>query len=160
MNTGAWIVMAIVFGVIWFGNFLWSRTHLRAKIDQSGLTVIRTGGKTERFDLTTLTVEHETLDYLELFLCGVGSLSIKTKTNEPIFKMDRVIGLYASIWFPYLKSKLARIEELLRDQGQASSVPNQDHFDAAATKDKDNDAKRHKDQKDNSNPDGSSRTIK
>jgi len=33
VNTGAWLVMAIVFGIIWLGNFIWSRTHLRIRFD-------------------------------------------------------------------------------------------------------------------------------
>ena len=62
VNTGAWVVMALVFGVIWFGNFMWSRTHLKVKIDESGLTVNRMGGKGERFELIGLKTENEPLD--------------------------------------------------------------------------------------------------
>ena len=137
VNTGAWIAMALVFGVIWLGNFVWSRTHLKVKIDESGLTLNRVGGKGERFELIGLKTENEPLDYLELFLCGVGSLSLKTRMNKPIFKMDRVIGLYPTIWFPFFKSKLSRIEEMLSHQGKAVSGEQQDRLDAAEAADAD-----------------------
>lgn len=135
VNTGAWVVMALVFGVIWLGNFVWSRTHLKVMLDESGLTVNRVGGKGERFELIGLKTENEPLDYLELFLCGVGSLSLKTRMNKPIFKMDRVIGLYPTIWFPFFKSKLSRIEEMLSYQGKVISVDKQDRLDAAEAAD-------------------------
>ncbi len=141
VNTGAWVVMSIVFSVIWAGNFMWSRTHLRVKIDESGLTVNRLGGKGERFELIGLKTENEPLDYLELFLCGVGSLSLKTRMNKTIFKMHRVIGLYRTPWFPVFKSKLARIEEMLSYQGKVVSVDGDrnDRLDAAEMADSDGD---------------------
>ena len=55
--------------------------------------------------------------------------------NKPIFKMDRVIGLYPTIWFPFFKSKLARIEEMLSYQGKVVSVDKQDRLDAAEAAD-------------------------
>lgn len=134
-NTGAWLMMAIVFGIIWLGNFIWSRTHLKVQIDESGLTVNRMGGKGERFELIGLKTENEPLDYLELFLCGVGSLTLKTRMNKPIFKMNRVIGLYRTPWFPFFKSKLARIEEMLSYQGKVVSVDKQDRLDMAEASD-------------------------
>ena len=121
-NAGAWFAMALVFFCIWLGNFVYSRTHLRVRIDESGLTVNRLGGKGERFELIGLKTENEPLDYLELFLAGVGSLSLKTRMNKPIFEMKRVIGLYRTPWFPFFKSKLARIEEMLSYQGKVVSV--------------------------------------
>lgn len=136
VNTGAWFVMAIVFGIIWAGNFVWSRTHLKVTIDESGLTLNRLGGKGERFELIGLKTENEPLDYLELFLCGVGSLSLKTRMNKPIFKMHRVVGLYRTPWFPFFKSKLARIEEMLSYQGKVFSVDS-DRIDAAEQADAD-----------------------
>ncbi|MEM9943081.1 MAG: hypothetical protein AAF939_16070, partial [Planctomycetota bacterium] len=78
VDTGAWIVMSLVFFGIWLGNFIYSRTHMRVRIDESGLTLNRLGGKGERFELIGLKTENEPLDYLELFLAGVGSLSLKT----------------------------------------------------------------------------------
>lgn len=135
VNTGAWLVMAIVFGIIWLGNFIWSRTHLKVQIDESGLTVNRMGGKGERFELIGLKTENEPLDYLELFLCGVGSLTLKTRMNKSIFKMSRVIGLYRTPWFPFYKSKLARIEEMLSYQGKVVSVDKQDRLDMAEAAD-------------------------
>lgn len=135
VNTGAWLMMAIVFGIIWLGNFIWSRTHLKVQIDESGLTVNRMGGKGERFELIGLKTENEPLDYLELFLCGVGSLTLKTRMNKPIFKMNRVIGLYRTPWFPFFKSKLARIEEMLSYQGKVVSVDKQDRLDMAEASD-------------------------
>lgn len=136
VNTGAWFVMALVFAVIWLGNLIWSRTHLKVTIDESGLTLNRLGGKGERFELIGLKTENEPLDYLELFLCGVGSLSLKTRMNKPIFKMHRVVGLYRTPWFPFFKSKLARIEEMLSYQGKVFSVDS-DRIDAAEQADAD-----------------------
>ena len=128
--------MALVFAVIWLGNLIWSRTHLKVTIDESGLTLNRLGGKGERFELIGLKTENEPLDYLELFLCGVGSLSLKTRMNKPIFKMHRVVGLYRTPWFPFFKSKLARIEEMLSYQGKVFSVDS-DRIDAAEQADAD-----------------------
>lgn len=138
VNSGAWFVMALVFSVIWLGNFIWSRTHLKVTIDESGLTLNRLGGKGERFELIGLKTENEPLDYLELFLCGVGSLSLKTRMNKPIFKMHRVVGLYRTPWFPFFKSKLARIEEMLSYQGKVYAVDS-DRLDAAEMADADSD---------------------
>ena len=121
VNEGAWFVMAIVFGIIWLGNFLYSRTHLRVRIDESGLTVNRLGGKGERFELIGLKTENEPHDYLELFVAGIGSLSLKTRMNQQIFTMNRVIGLYRTPWFPFFKSKLARVEEMLNSQSAGGS---------------------------------------
>lgn len=131
VNTGAWIVMSIVFFIIWLGNFIYSRTHMQVRIDESGLTLNRLGGKGERFELIGLKTENEPLDYLELFLAGVGSLSLKTRMNKPIFSMKRVIGLYWLPWFPLAKGKLARIEEMLSYQGKVISVDRNDRIDAA-----------------------------
>jgi len=136
VNSGAWFVMSLVFAVIWLCNFVWSRTHLKVTIDESGLTLNRLGGKGERFELIGLKTENEPLDYLELFLCGVGSLSLKTRMNKPIFKMHRVVGLYRTPWFPFFKSKLARIEEMLSYQGKVYSVDS-DRIDAAEMADAD-----------------------
>ncbi len=138
-NAGAWFAMAIVFFVIWLGNFIYSRTHLRVRIDESGLTVNRLGGKGERFELIGLKTENEPLDYLELFLAGVGSLSLKTRMNKPIFEMKRVIGLYRTPWFPFFKSKLARIEEMLSYQGKVLSVEAHDVADLAEQMDTEGD---------------------
>ena len=139
-NAGAWFAMAIVFFIIWLGNFLYSRTHMRVRIDESGLTLNRLGGKGERFELIGLKTENEPLDYLELFLAGIGSLSLKTRMNKPIFEMKRVIGLYRTPWFPFFKSKLARIEEMLSYQGKVVSVEAQDAADLAEQMDTEADA--------------------
>ena len=130
-NAGAWFALSLVFFFIWLGNFIYSRTHLRVRIDESGLTVNRLGGKGERFELIGLKTENEPLDYLELFLAGIGSLSLKTRMNKPIFSMKRVVGLYRTPWFPFFKSKLARIEEMLSYQGKVVSVEAQERMDAA-----------------------------
>lgn len=137
VNTGAWVVMSLVFFVIWMGNFIYSRTHMRVRIDESGLTLNRLGGKGERFELIGLKTENEPLDYLELFLAGVGSLSLKTRMNKPIFTMKRVVGLYRTPWFPFFKGKLARIEEMLSYQGKVVSVDRSDQLDAAEMVDAD-----------------------
>ncbi len=139
VNTGTWVVMALVFFGIWLGNFVYSRTHMRVKIDESGLTLNRLGGKGERFELIGLKTENEPLDYLELFLAGVGSLSLKTRMNKPIFEMKRVIGLYRTPWFPFFKGKLSRIEEMLSYQGKVVSVERGDQIDAAEMADGDGD---------------------
>jgi hypothetical protein len=131
VNTGAWVVMSLVFFVIFAGNYIYSRTHMRVRIDESGLTLNRLGGKGERFELIGLKTENEPLDYLELFLAGVGSLSLKTRMNRPIFTMKRVVGLYRTPWFPFFKGKLARIEEMLSYQGKVVSVDRGDQVDAA-----------------------------
>ncbi|MEL7496288.1 MAG: hypothetical protein AAFN77_01670 [Planctomycetota bacterium] len=128
VNTGAWVVMSLVFFIIWLGNIIYSRTHMKVVIDESGLTVSRLGGKGERFELIGLKTENEPLDYLELFLAGVGSLSLKTRMNKSIFTMKRVIGLYWLPWLPFAKGKLAQIEEMLSYQGKVVSV---DKTDAA-----------------------------
>lgn len=137
LNTGGWVMMSLVFGCIWLGNFIYSRTHMRVRIDESGLTVNRLGGKGERFELIGLKTENEPLDYLELFLSGVGSLSLKTRMNKPIFTMKRVVGLYRTPWFPFYKGKLARIDEMLSFQGKVVSVDRADQLDAAEMVDSD-----------------------
>ncbi len=139
VDTGAWVIMCLVFFVIWLGNFIYSRTHMRVKIDESGLTLNRLGGKGERFELIGLKTENEPLDYLELFLAGVGSLSLKTRMNKPIFTMKRVIGLYRTPLFPFFKGKLARIDEMLSYQGKVVSVERSDQIDAADMADGDSD---------------------
>lgn len=139
VDTGAWVVMGLVFFVIWLGNFVYSRTHMRVRIDESGLTLNRLGGKGERFELIGLKTENEPLDYLELFLAGVGSLSLKTRMNRPIFTMKRVIGLYRTPWFPFFRGKLARIDEMLSYQGKVVSVERSDQIDAADMADGDGD---------------------
>lgn len=122
VNAGAFFVLSLVFFIIWLGNFIYSRTHMKVVIDESGLTINRLGGKGERFELIGLKTENEPLDYLELFLAGVGSLALKTRMNKEIFKMDRVIGLYRIPVFPFLRGKLSRIEEILSYQGKVVSV--------------------------------------
>lgn len=139
VNTGAWVVMSLVFFCIWLGNFIYSRTHMCVRIDESGLTLNRLGGKGERFELIGLKTENEPLDYLELFLAGVGSLSLKTRMNKPIFTMKRVIGLYRTPWFPFFKGKLARIEEMLSYQGKVVSIDRNDQLDAAEMTDSEGD---------------------
>ena len=136
VNTGAWIVMSLVFFIIWLCNFIYSLTHLKVQLDESGLTINRMGGKGERFELIGLKTENEPLDYLELFLAGVGSLTLKTRMGKPIFTMKRVIGLYRTPWFPFFKGKLARIEEMLSYQGKVISV---DRDDVAEMADADGD---------------------
>jgi len=126
VNTGAWVVMSLVFFIIWLCNYIYSLTHLKVQLDESGLTINRMGGKGERFELIGLKTENEPLDYLELFLAGVGSLTLKTRMGKPIFTMKRVMGLYRTPWFPFYKGKLARIEEMLSYQGKVISVDRED----------------------------------
>ncbi len=130
VNAGAFFALAIVFFVIWLGNYVWSRTHMRVRIDESGLTINRIGGKGERFELIGLKTENEPLDYLELFIAGVGSLKLKTRMNKPIFEMKRVVGLYRTPLFPFFRGKLSRIEEMLSYQGKVVSVEKQDAVEA------------------------------
>lgn len=139
VNAGTWAVMSLVFTVGFLGNLIYSRTHMCVRIDESGLTLNRMGGKGERFELIGLKTENEPLDYLELFLAGVGSLSLKTRMNKPIFTMKRVVGLYRIPWFPFVSGKLARIEEMLSYQGKVVSVERQDGIDAAEQMDADHD---------------------
>lgn len=121
-SSGAWLVGAMTFGIIWLCNLIWSRTHLRVKLDESGLTIKRVGGKGERFDLIGLKIEDEPIDYLETFMLGIGSLSLKTRMNKPIFTMKRVIGLYRIPIFPFRPGTLKRVEEMLSYQGKVLSV--------------------------------------
>ena len=121
-SAGAWFIGSMVFGIIWVTNYIWSRTHLSVRLDESGLTIRRIGGKGERFDLIGLKTEDEPLDYLESFVAGVGSLSLKTRMNKPIFTMKRVVGLYRIPIFPFWKGKLTRIEEMLSFQGKVLSI--------------------------------------
>lgn len=122
VNTGGWLAAAMAFGIAWICALVWSRTHLSVRLDESGLTIKRLGGRGERFDLIGLKTEDEPLDYLESFVAGIGSLSLKTRMNKPIFSMKRVIGLYWSPFAPWRKGKLARIEEMLSYQGKVLAV--------------------------------------
>lgn len=131
VSAGAFFVLSIVFTIIWIGNMFYSRTHMRVVIDESGLTINRLGGKGERFELIGLKTENEPLDYLELFMAGIGSLSLKTRMNKEIFKMERVVGLYRIPFFPFFRGKLSRIEEILSYQGKVVSVESQDAAEAA-----------------------------
>lgn len=136
-NAGAWFVGALVFGVIWLGNFIWSRTHLSVRLDDKGLTIRRVGGRGEHFDLAGLKSEHEPLDYLETFLAGVGSLSLKTRMNKPVFTMKRVIGLYRPPMFPFFRGKLARVEELLSSQTGQLYIPTERRAELSDAEDAD-----------------------
>lgn len=132
VNAGGFFALSLVFFVIWLLNFIWSRTHMKVIIDESGLVVNQLGGKGQRFELIGLKTENEPLDYLELFLAGVGSLSLKTRMGDKtIFEMNRVIGLYRIPIFPFFKGKLARIEEILSYQGKVISVEEQQASEAA-----------------------------
>lgn len=122
VSSGVWLVGALVFGIAWICALVWSRTHLQVRLDESGLTIKRLGGRGERFDLIGLKTEDEPIDYLESFMAGIGSLSLKTRMNKPIFTMKRVIGLYWSPLTPWRRGKLARIEEMLSYQGKVVSV--------------------------------------
>lgn len=134
VNTGAWVAVALVFWIMFIINLVYSWTHMKVRIDETGLTLYRLGGKGERFELIGLKTENEPLDYLELFLCGVGSLTLKTRMDKPIFTMKRVVGLYRIPWFPFMRGKLARIQDLLNHQsGVPMSVSNrQDLVDMAS----------------------------
>lgn len=122
VSTGVWLVGALLFGIAWGCSFVWSRTHLRVRLDETGLTIKRLGGRGERFDLIGLKTEDEPIDYLESFVAGIGSLSLKTRMNKPIFTMKRVMGLYWSPLTFWRRGKLARIEEMLSYQGKVLSV--------------------------------------
>ncbi len=137
MNASAWFVFAMVMGIIWLINFIWSRTHLRVKIDESGLTLNRMGGKGERIELIGLKTENEPLDYLELFIAGIGSLSLKTRMNKPIFTMRRMIGLYRPPLFPFVRGKLSRIEEMLSFHGHVVALEPAEQADLVMSEDDD-----------------------
>jgi hypothetical protein len=131
VNTGAWIALAIVFWIMFFVNLVYSWTHMKVRIDETGLTLYRLGGKGERFELIGLKTENEPLDYLELFMAGVGSLTLKSRMGKEIFTMKRVVGLYRIPWFPFIKGKLSRIEELLNFQelGSAGNTSRNDKIE-------------------------------
>lgn len=140
VNTGGWLVGSIVFSIAWICSLIWSRTHLQVRLDESGLTIKRLGGRGERFDLIGLKTEDEPIDYLESFVAGIGTLSLKTRMNKPIFTMKRVVGLYRSPLTPWRKGKLARIEEMLSFQGKVLSIdPNERTELAEAADDMDDD---------------------
>ena len=108
---------------------------MQVRLDESGLTIKRLGGRGERFDLIGLKTEDEPIDYLESFIAGIGSLSLKTRMNKPIFTMKRVVGLYRSPLTPWRKGKLARIEEMLSFQGKVLSVDANDRTELAEASD-------------------------
>lgn len=121
-NVGAYVVVAGMFGIVWIANLIWSRLHLSVRMDESGLTIRRAGGKSERFELIGLKTEHEPLDYAETAIGGFGTLALKTRTNLPIFRTNRVFGLYWCPLMPWRKPMIQRIEELLSFQGKVSTV--------------------------------------
>ena len=139
VSTGVWLVGALIFGIAWLCSLVWSRTHLQVRLDESGLTIKRLGGRGERFDLIGLKTEDEPIDYLESFIAGIGTLSLKTRMNKPIFTMKRVMGLYRSPLTPWRKGKLARIEEMLSYQGKVLSVDPSERADLADAMDDDGD---------------------
>ncbi|MGD2108527.1 MAG: hypothetical protein PVI86_03955 [Phycisphaerae bacterium] len=122
VNAGAWFVGAILLGVVWAVNFVWSRTHLRARLDEGGLYVSRLGARADRYDLIGLKAETEPLDYAETFLAGIGSLTINTRTGSEIFRLHRVVHPYRVPWFPFIRGKLARILEMLSYSGKITTV--------------------------------------
>lgn len=122
VNAGAWLVAAMVFGIVWLTNFIWSRTHLRVRIDENGLYVSRLGARTERYDLIGLKAETEPIDYAETFLAGIGSLALKTRTGKEIFRLQRVVHLYRIPWFPFPRGKHARLLEMLSYSGKVTTV--------------------------------------
>jgi len=135
INTGGWLVGSLIFGIAWLCSLVWSRTHLQVRLDESGLTIKRLGGRGERFDLIGLKTEDEPIDYLESFIAGIGTLSLKTRMNKPIFTMKRVVGLYRSPLTPWRKGKLARIEEMLSFQGKVLSIDSSERTELAEAAD-------------------------
>lgn len=135
VSTGVWLVGALAFGIAWVCSLVWSRTHLQVRLDESGLTIKRLGGRGERFDLIGLKTEDEPIDYLESFVAGIGTLSLKTRMNKPIFTMKRVVGLYRSPLTPWKKGKLARIEEMLSYQGKVLSIDSNERAELAEATD-------------------------
>lgn len=123
VNAGAWLIGTLLFGLVWLVNFVWSRTHLRVRIDESGLSISRLGARAERYDLIGLKAETQPIDYAETFLAGIGSLAIKTRTGKEIFRLQRVVHLYRIPWFPFLRGKHTRILEMLSYSGKVTTVP-------------------------------------
>ncbi len=68
-------------------------------------------------------------------MLGVGSLSLKTRMNKPIFTMKRVIGLYRIPIFPFRRGTLKRVEDVLSYQGKVLSVDAADRADMAEAAD-------------------------
>ena len=122
MSASGWLVGALLFGVVWLANLVGSRTHLKVKLDETRLTIKRVGEKGGRFDLIGLKTKDEPIDYLESFLLVIGSLSLKTHMNKPIFSMKRMVGLYRIPLFPFRQGTLKRIEEMFSYQGKVLSV--------------------------------------
>jgi len=112
-NAGAYLMVSLLFAALWAIDFIWSRTHMKVKLTGSDVTIFRTGGRTETFELLGLKHQTEPLDYAEVVIGGFGSLAISLRSGKTIFSMNRVFHLYRVPWFPFIKGKKEKISELL-----------------------------------------------
>jgi len=113
-NAGAYLMFGLGFAILFMIDFVWSRTHLKVLMTGSDITIYRTGGKTESFELLGLKHETEPLDYAEVLIGGFGSISIALRSGRTLFSMNRVFRLYRLPWFPFVPGKREKIEQLLR----------------------------------------------
>jgi len=132
-SAGAYGFIALCGGGVWLASYIWSRVHLSATLDESGLTIVRVDGKRERYELIGLKTEADPFDYGERAALGVGSLTLRTRTGKMIFSMKRVVGLYRIPLFFWIPPKINRIEEALSYQGKitiSSPADRADRIDA------------------------------
>jgi hypothetical protein len=121
-SAGAYTFAALVGWGVWLTAFIWSRLHMSATLDESGLTIVRVDGKRERYELIGLKTETDPFDYSELAMLGIGSLTLQTRTGKMIFSMKRVIWLYRIPLLFWITPKVKILEELLSYQGKTTVV--------------------------------------
>ena len=129
-SAGAYAFLALVSWIISGVALTWSIVHMRAKLDESGLSIARADGKRERYDLIGLKTETDPFDYSERAALGIGSLTLQTRAGKEIFTMRRVVGLYRIPLLFWITPKLTRIDELLGYQGKTSIMEAYDHVEA------------------------------
>lgn len=134
-SAGAYAFVALVCWMVTALAFIWSRVHMRAKLDESGLSIKRADGKRVRYDLIGLKTEEDPFDYSERAALGIGSLTLRTRAGKHIFSMKRVIGLYRIPWLFWVSPKLNRIDEILSYQGKTTIVDASDRLDMAESLD-------------------------
>ena len=121
-SPGAYAFAALCGSGIWLTAFVWSRLHMSATLDESGLTIVRVDGKRERYELIGLKTEADPFDYSERAAMGIGSLTLQTRTGKMIFSMKRVIWLYRIPFMFWISPKIDRIENVLSYQGKTTVV--------------------------------------
>jgi hypothetical protein len=138
-NAGAYFFVGGVCWGIWAASLIWSRVHMRAKLDESGLSITRADGTTDRYELIGLKTSTRNFDYTEYVCGGLGSLVLSLRSgNKNIFQLKRVFNLYWTPLFFWRRSKIDRINEMLSYQGKTTTV-DVERLDAEAGADDDGD---------------------